>query len=87
MGFLAISQRALRKVSEADQAVIDEVMNDVYASVDAESWDESENAVDALLSVGIENVEPKDGEVERISNVGGGFSLVDLPAMPDSRIQ
>ena len=66
MGFLAISQRALRKVSEADQAVIDEVMNDVYASVDAESWDESENAVDALLSVGIENVEPKDGEVERI---------------------
>jgi len=66
MGFLAISQRALRRVSEADQAIIDEVMNDVYASVDAESWAESENAVDALLSVGIENIEPKDGELERI---------------------
>ena len=66
MGFLAISQRAMRRVSEADQAVIDEVMNEVYASVDAESWAESENAVQALFSVGIENVQPLDGEIDRI---------------------
>lgn len=66
MGFLAISQRALRRVSDADQAVLDEVMNDVYAKVDTDSWAESENAVDALLSVGIENVEPLEGELERI---------------------
>lgn len=66
MGFLAISERAMRRVSDEDQAVIDEVMNGVYASVDAESWAESDNAIDALLSVGIENVEPLDGEIDRI---------------------
>ena len=66
MAFLAISDRALRRVSDADQAVIDEVMRDVYARVDAGSWAESENAFKGLLSVGIESVEPMDGEVERI---------------------
>jgi len=66
MAFLAISERALRRVSDEDRAVLDEVMNEVYARVDQASWDESENAVDALLSVGIKNVEPNNGEVEQI---------------------
>ena len=66
MAFLAISDRALRRVSDDDKAVIDEVMRGVYARVDAGSWAESENALKGLLSVGIEKVEPMDGEVERI---------------------
>jgi TRAP-type C4-dicarboxylate transport system substrate-binding protein len=66
MAFLAISDRALRRVSDADRAVIDEAMNGVYARVDRGSWAESENAFQALLSVGIEDVEPQPGEVERI---------------------
>lgn len=66
MAFLAISDRALRRVSDDDKAVIDEVMRGVYARVDAGSWAESENALKGLLSVGIEKVEPIDGEVERI---------------------
>ena len=66
MAFLAISERALRRVSDEDKAVIDEVMRDVYARVDAGSWAESENALQGLLSVGIENVEAIDGEVDRI---------------------
>ena len=66
MAFLAISERALRRVSDADRAVIDDVMRDVYARVDAGSWAESENALQGLLSVGIKNVDPIDGEVERI---------------------
>jgi TRAP-type C4-dicarboxylate transport system substrate-binding protein len=69
MAFLAISERALRRVSEDDRRVLDEVMNQVYEGVDKGSWAESENAVDALLSVGIENVEPVDGEVERIRGI------------------
>ena len=66
MAFLAISERALRRVSDDDKAVIDDVMRGVYARVDAGSWAESENALNGLLSVGIEKVEPIDGEVDRI---------------------
>ncbi len=66
MAFLAISERALRRVSDADKAVIDEVMRDIYTRFDAGSWAESENALNGLLSVGIQNVDPIDGEVERI---------------------
>lgn len=66
MAFLAISDRALKRVSDADRAVIDEVMRGVYARVDDASWAESDNAVEALASVGIERVEPNPGEAERI---------------------
>ena len=69
MGFLAISERALRRVSDADRAVIDDVMRDVYERVDAGSWEESDNAVDALLSVGIRDVEPDAAAVARIRDV------------------
>ncbi|MEM9404322.1 MAG: TRAP transporter substrate-binding protein DctP, partial [Pseudomonadota bacterium] len=66
MAFLAISDRALRRISDADKAVIDEVMRGVYSRVDAGSWAESENALNGLLSVGIESVDPVEGEVARI---------------------
>jgi len=66
MGFLAISERALRRVSDADRAVIDEVMSGVYSRVDENSWAENSNAVDALLSVGIQEVEPRPGEVAEL---------------------
>ncbi len=66
MGFMAIDDRALRRVSTEDQQVIAEVLSGVYASVDKGSRAEGENAVNALLSVGIQNVEPLPGEVERI---------------------
>lgn len=69
MGFLAVSERALGRVSEEDRKVIDEVMNNVYEGVDEGSWAESDNAIDALLSVGIENVPPAEGEVARIRGV------------------
>lgn len=66
MGFMALDQRAMRRVSAEDQAIIAEVMQDVYASVDQASAAESENALQALLGVGIENVTPAAGEFERI---------------------
>ncbi len=66
MAFLAISERSLRRVSDADRAIIDEVMQGVYADVDQGSWDESDNAVAALLSVGIEEVQAAEGETDRI---------------------
>ena len=56
MGFMAIDKRALRRVSDADKAVIADVMQAVYARVDGANEAESDNAVKALLSVGIEDV-------------------------------
>ncbi len=66
MGFMAIDKRALRRVQPADLEIVVEVLNRVYADVDAASVGEGENAVEALLSVGIEDIEPLPGELERI---------------------
>lgn len=66
MGFMAIDERALRKVSAEDREVVSDVLNAVYARVDSASEQEGEQAIEALLSVGIENVAPADGEIERI---------------------
>jgi len=66
MGFMVIDERVLRKVSAEDKQVLDEVLSDVYARVDAGSRAEGENAVDALLGIGIQDIEPLDGEFERI---------------------
>lgn len=66
MGFMAIDKRALRRVSDEDQAIIAEVMQGVYSAVDNASPAEGENAISALLGVGIEDVSPVPGEFERI---------------------
>ena len=66
MGFMAVDNRALRRVSAEDQKIMADVLGRVYAEVDAASKSEGENAVEALLGVGIENVEPLPGEVERL---------------------
>ena len=66
MGFMAIDKRALRRVSDDDQAVIADVLQAVYARVDADSEAEGMNAIDALLGVGIQDVDLASGEFERI---------------------
>jgi len=66
VGFMAIDERILKKLSPADQAIVAEVLTDVYSRVNDESAAESANATEALLSVGIEDVEPTPGEFERI---------------------
>ena len=66
MGFMAIDNRALRRVSAEDREIVSEVLNAVYAKVDAASEQEGDQAIAALLSVGIEDVQPADGEIERI---------------------
>ena len=66
VGFMAIDERVLKKLDPADRAVVTEVMTKVYSAVNDASADESANATQALLSVGIENVDPTEGEFERI---------------------
>ncbi|MDH4107278.1 MAG: TRAP transporter substrate-binding protein DctP [Gammaproteobacteria bacterium] len=66
VGFMAIDERVINKLDPADRAVVAEVLRDVYVDVNAASAAESENATQALLSVGIEDVKPAEGEFERI---------------------
>ncbi|MCB1844688.1 MAG: hypothetical protein KDI09_17125, partial [Halioglobus sp.] len=67
--FMAISEKALARISDSDQAVIDSVLSSIYKSVDEASAADSSNAIDALLNVGLQNVEPRDGEFEKISAI------------------
>lgn len=69
MGFMAISERTVRKLSADDRAVVDDVLTRIYADVDAASQEETANALDALGNIGLENVEPRAGEFDKISAI------------------
>jgi TRAP-type C4-dicarboxylate transport system substrate-binding protein len=69
MGFMGIQKKAFSRLDPADQEVVREVMSGVYTKVGERSMRESENAVEALMSVGLEMVEPTPGEFEKMSEV------------------
>jgi TRAP-type C4-dicarboxylate transport system substrate-binding protein len=69
MGFMGIQAKAFGRLDAADQDIVREVMSNVYARVGERSTQESENAIEALKSVGLEMVEPTPGEFERMRAV------------------
>jgi TRAP-type C4-dicarboxylate transport system substrate-binding protein len=62
---LIIDAKAFGRLSEADQAVVREEFEAVYADFDAGGVDENQEAMEALLESGLERVEPDAGEVEQ----------------------
>jgi len=66
IGFMAIDKRAFGKLSEADQAVVREVMTETYAEFDADNLAESREAYEALLNTGIDSVPFDAAEFEQI---------------------
>lgn len=66
MGFIAIDERVLRKLKPEDRQIVSDVLTRIYADVNAGSRTEGQNAVQALLGVGIKNVDPHPGEIQRI---------------------
>jgi TRAP-type C4-dicarboxylate transport system substrate-binding protein len=62
MSFLAVDKRTFDKFSADDQAVVREVLDEVYRKIDENAPDESKNAMEALVSIGIQKVEPDDGQ-------------------------
>jgi TRAP-type C4-dicarboxylate transport system substrate-binding protein len=74
MSFLAVSKRTFDKLSAADQAVVREVLSDVYAKLDEQAPAESDNAMKALVSIGIENVEPEDGQFAELQQAMSEFN-------------
>ena len=66
LGFMAIQKKAFEKLSEADQAIVREVMESTYDKFDEINLVDNRGARDALLNAGIETVEFEPVEVDRI---------------------
>jgi TRAP-type transport system periplasmic protein len=63
LGVLAIDKAALRAVTDADKAVIREVMTALYARLDAQNRVDNAKAEQALRANGLKFVEPNAAEV------------------------
>lgn len=75
MTFLAINSRTFNKLSDADQAVLRDVLGKVYAKLDAKAESESQNAMSALEKFGIAAVEPEDGQFEELQRTMNDTNL------------
>ena len=62
--FLAIEQRAFARLRDEDQAVVREVLTNVYNQIDAESRRDNVNAEEAMKSAGISYVAPDPMRVQ-----------------------
>ena len=69
LGFMAVDRRAFSKLSEADQAIVREVMDQTYENFNRTNLIDNREARDALLNTGIESVDFDAAEVDRIRAV------------------
>jgi TRAP-type C4-dicarboxylate transport system substrate-binding protein len=65
LGFLAIDKKAFVKLSENDQAVVQEVITDMYETFDKQNLEDNRKARAALLKQKIELVEFDPAELKR----------------------
>jgi len=65
MGYLAIDKRAFSRLSEADQAIVDEVMTRVYRNFDRINRADNQEALAALGNTGVDFVDPVEGAIDR----------------------
>lgn len=74
ISFLAISKRTFDRLSADDQVVVSEVLSGVYADIDQKAPAESENAMQALQSIGITHVEPEEGQFAELQQTMSKFN-------------
>lgn len=72
--FLAISKRTFDRLSDSDQSVVRDVLSGVYRDIDRKAPAESANAMEALLNIGISNVEPEDGQFDELQKTMSDFN-------------
>ncbi len=72
LGFMAIDKRAWDRISEEDQAVVEDVMARTYRNFDVVNLVDNHEARDALLNAGIESVPFDESELIRIREVLAG---------------
>jgi TRAP-type C4-dicarboxylate transport system substrate-binding protein len=56
LGFMAVDKRAFDKISDADQAIVREIMERTYRNFDEQNLVDNREAFQALLNAGIESV-------------------------------
>jgi len=66
VGFMAVDKRAFSKLSDADQQVVRDVMQETYEKFDIANLQDNREARDALLNAGIESVPFDADEVARL---------------------
>ncbi len=71
LGFMAIDERAFKKIDVADQQIVREVMNRTYANMDKGNLSDNTEAMQALLNAGIERVEVDPEEAAEIRSILG----------------
>jgi len=69
MGLMAIDAKAFGRLSDGDQAIVQEVMSAIYAEFSRREPEENRNAKQALINSGVQSVIPAEGEVERIRGI------------------
>jgi TRAP-type C4-dicarboxylate transport system substrate-binding protein len=74
MSFLAVSKRAFGRLSDDDQAVVRDELSGVYRNIDSNAPAESANAMEALVNIGIKNVEPQAGQFDELQTIMGEFN-------------
>ena len=78
MSFLAIDNRTLKKLSDTDQTILNEVLTASYKKMDSQSSIDSVDATEALVDIGIQKVEPAAGELDGLlttmSNTNRGMA-------------
>jgi len=74
VGFLAISKRTFDRLSAEDQSIVNEVLARVYFDMDQKAPAESANAIEALLKIGIKNVEPEKGQFDELQTTMSEFN-------------
>ena len=66
VGFMAVDKRAFSKLSEADQQVVRDVMQETYEKFDQTNLEDNREARDALLNAGIDSVPFDADEIARL---------------------
>ena len=69
MGFLAIDTRVINRLSKDDRKIVSDVITRIYNDVDANSQKDSDNAYNALINIGIKEVEFEDEEYKRLADL------------------
>ena len=61
---MVVEKKAFDRIDEADQAIVREVMGEIYAYFDTQNLVDNDGALEAMVANGIEVVTPAEGVVE-----------------------
>ena len=69
LGFMAVDKRAFNKLTDADKAIVRDVMEQTYARLDARNLVDNSGARDALINAGLQSVPVDMVEYEEVRKV------------------